>query len=116
MTKDFAPPNYDAPILNIVDNAPVHVVLIDGEVVSDAMSSRKPDNPGNPDPPGQSKKVQLVFAQSGRSTDLFVIEAATRKFCQDEKGQIWYAVGGFMSWEGRKAIDINPLTRKVRRG
>lgn len=111
MTKDFQSPNYGAPILNIIGNEPVHVILLQGEVVSDTMSGKQKP-PGNPDPPGQAKKVQLVFAQSGRTSDLFVIEAATRKFCQDESGQIWYSAGGFMSWEGRKPIDINPLARE----
>jgi hypothetical protein len=100
------------PILNIVDKAPVHVVLVYGEIVSATFDQAKGKPP---EPPGQEKKNDpvLVFAQSGRSGDLFVIEAASRKFCQDETGQIWYAVGGFMSWEGRKPIDINPLARNV---
>jgi hypothetical protein len=102
-------------ILDIIGGQPVHVLAVDGHVISDAMAAPH-DKPPKPPKPPKDDDIRLLFVQSGRSTDLFVVEAANRKFCQDLEGQIWYSQGGFMSWENRKPVDISTLMDVRREG
>lgn len=58
-------------------------------------------------------KVELIFVQSGRSTDLFVRAAINRKFGKDKKGQIWYAQGGFMDRDEFVPVDLEEIEGKL---
>ena len=63
---------------------------------------------GGGDAPAPSK-VELIFVQSGRSTDLFVRAAINRKFGKDKKGQIWYAHSGFMDRDEFVPVDFEEI-------
>lgn len=107
-------------ILDIVGGRPVHVITVKGEVVSDAMPPVNSPAPvgragQGPPPSAPAGPMTLVFAQSGRSTDLMTIEAASRKFGQDADGQVWYSLVGFMNWDQYQPVDITQLNPTMER-